>query len=70
MSKTSDIKWQTSRNILYAKRSERGDYVKNKHENQIICKSSTEGIVMVNNQELFILNLKKEVTPLTKNDRG
>ncbi len=70
MSKTSDIKWQTLRNILYPKRSERGHYVKNKHANQIICKSSTESIVKGYNQELFIVNLKEEVTPLTKNDRG
>ena len=70
MSKTSDIKWQTLRNILDSSQSERGHYVKIEHENQIICKGSTEGIVMVNNQEQLNLNLKAEATPLTKNDRG
>lgn len=44
--------------------------MKHKHENQVICRGSTEGIVIVYNQGLFILNLKKEVIPLTKNDRG
>lgn len=70
MSKPSDIKCQTLGNILYSRQSERGHYVKIEHENQIICKDSTEGIVMVNNQEQLNLNLKEEALPLTKNDRG
>ena len=70
MSKPSDIKCQTLGNILYSRQSERGHYVKHNHENQVICRGSTEGIVIVYNQGLFILNLKKEVIPLTKNDRG